>query len=98
MIAHIMLATQTCASRWRSLKKALGWHPIAQPNNINAVAAWLQIAPGVELNLIEVPEFEPSPFEREFGRHVAVTFRLCRNCWIARSLAGSGGRALRADT
>jgi hypothetical protein len=41
-------------------------------------AAWLEIAPGVELHLIEVPEFEPSRFEREFGRHVAVTISLAR--------------------
>jgi hypothetical protein len=30
----------------------------------------------VELHLIEDPEFEPSPFEREFGRHVAVSVPL----------------------
>jgi hypothetical protein len=37
-------------------------------------AAWLAIAPGVELHLVEDPEFEPSRFEREFGRHIAVAF------------------------
>ena len=28
----------------------------------------------MELHLIENPEFEPSRFEQEFGRHIAVTF------------------------
>ena len=72
-------------SRWRpatwggrrcSSKSTLGWRPIARPNNIGRPAAWLTIAPGVELHLIEDPEYEPSPFEREFGRHVAVTVPL----------------------
>jgi catechol 2,3-dioxygenase-like lactoylglutathione lyase family enzyme len=52
----------------------LGWRPISRPGNINMPAAWLEIGPGVELHLIDVPDFEPSRFEREFGRHVAVTF------------------------
>ena len=26
------------------------------------------------MHLVEDPEFEPSRFEREFGRHIAVTF------------------------
>ena len=27
----------------------------------------------MELHLIEDPEFEPSRFEKEFGRHIAIT-------------------------
>jgi catechol 2,3-dioxygenase-like lactoylglutathione lyase family enzyme len=55
---------------------ALGWQPVARPGNISMTAAWLEIAPEIELHLIEVGEFEPSPFEQEFGRHIAVTFPL----------------------
>ena len=57
-------------------QESLGWQPVARPGNIGTAAAWLEIAPGVELHLIEDPEFEPSRFEREFGRHIAVTFPL----------------------
>jgi hypothetical protein len=32
------------------------------------------MAPDQEIHLIEVEGFAPSPFEREFGRHVALTF------------------------
>jgi hypothetical protein len=35
-------------------------------------AAWLEITPGQELHLVEVLDFAPSPFEREYGRHVAL--------------------------
>ena len=37
-------------------------------------AAWLTAGPGQELHLVEVPDFEPSAFEREYGRHIAVSY------------------------
>src|SRR5262249_33004740 len=52
----------------------LGWRPLERPSNIPMPAAWLEIAPGQELHLVEVPDFQPSPFEREYGRHIAVTY------------------------
>ncbi len=30
------------------------------------------MAPGQEVHLIEVPNFKPSAFEHEFGRHIAI--------------------------
>ena len=55
-------------------QEALGWLPVSRPGNIDRTAAWLKIAPNTELHLVEDREFEPSPFEREFGRHIAVSF------------------------
>jgi catechol 2,3-dioxygenase-like lactoylglutathione lyase family enzyme len=75
-LAHITLATRDVGRSATFFAEALGWRPLSRPNNIGRPAAWLAIAPGVELHLIEDPEFEPSPFEREFGRHVAVTVPL----------------------
>jgi catechol 2,3-dioxygenase-like lactoylglutathione lyase family enzyme len=73
-LAHITLATRDVRRSSAFYDEALGWRPIRRPGNIGRPAAWLAIAPGVELHLVEDPEFEPSRFEREFGRHVAVTF------------------------
>ena len=73
-LAHITLATRDVARASAFFAAALGWRPIARPGNIGRPAAWLTIAPGVELHLVEDPQFEPSPFEQEFGRHIAVTF------------------------
>ena len=39
----------------------------------------------MELHLIEDPEFEPSRFEKEFGRHIAVTFALRRVSQLERA-------------
>jgi catechol 2,3-dioxygenase-like lactoylglutathione lyase family enzyme len=74
MIAHFTLATRDVQMSADFFQAALGWLPVARPGNIDTAAAWLAIAPGQELHLIEVLDFQPSPFEREFGRHIAVSF------------------------
>ena len=38
-----------------------------------AASAWLEIAPGQEIHLLEVADYSPSPFEREYGRHIAIS-------------------------
>jgi catechol 2,3-dioxygenase-like lactoylglutathione lyase family enzyme len=75
-LAHITLATRDVARSAAFFHDVLGWQPSARPGNITTKAAWLEIAPGIELHLIDDPEFEPSPFEKEFGRHIAVTVAL----------------------
>ena len=32
-----------------------------------------RVAPGQEVHLLEVADYSPSPFEREYGRHIAVS-------------------------
>ena len=57
-------------------------------------AAWLEIAPGIELHLIEDPEFEPSPFEKEFGRHIALTSALADFPQLERAIAAQGAKLI----
>jgi catechol 2,3-dioxygenase-like lactoylglutathione lyase family enzyme len=73
-LAHRTLATRDVRRAEAFFARALGWRPLARPSNIGRPAAWLEIAPGQELHLVEVAGFEPSSFEAEFGRHVAVAF------------------------
>jgi catechol 2,3-dioxygenase-like lactoylglutathione lyase family enzyme len=73
-LAHITLATRDVGRSAAFFAESMGWLPVTRPGNIGRPAAWLTIAPGVELHLVEEPEFQPSPFEQEFGRHIAVTF------------------------
>jgi catechol 2,3-dioxygenase-like lactoylglutathione lyase family enzyme len=73
-LAHLTLATRDVRKAEAFFAKALGWRPIARPNNIGRPAAWLEIAPGQELHLVEVTAFAPSLFEAEFGRHIALSF------------------------
>jgi catechol 2,3-dioxygenase-like lactoylglutathione lyase family enzyme len=72
-LAHITLATRDVSHSVEFFGDLFGWRPTARPGNITASAAWLEIEPGIELHLIEDVEFEPSRFEKEFGRHIAIT-------------------------
>lgn len=71
-IAHFTLATRDVERTCRFFAETLRWRPIVTPRNVPRDAAWLEIAPGQQLHLLRVDDFEPSPFEREFGRHFAV--------------------------
>jgi catechol 2,3-dioxygenase-like lactoylglutathione lyase family enzyme len=73
-ILHCTLATRDVGRTSEFFAATLGWRPIERPGNIPMAAAWLEIAPGQELHLVEVPEFEPSPFDREYGRHIAFSY------------------------
>ncbi len=72
-IAHFTLATRDVQRTSALFASAFGWRPLDRPNNISYRSAWLEIGPGQEIHLVEVADFEPSPFEREYGRHIAVT-------------------------
>ena len=72
--AHLTLATRDVIASRDFFAVTLGWEPIERPGNIDVEAAWLRIAPQQELHLLRVPDFEPSCFEREFGRHFAVEY------------------------
>ena len=89
-LAHITLATRDVRRSAVFFQDVLGWQPAARPGNINTTAAWLEIAPGIELHLIEDPEFEPSRFEKEFGRHIAITLALAEFPQLKERLQAGG--------
>ncbi len=91
---HLTLATRDVGRAAAFFSSALLWRPIERPNNIGRPAAWLQIAPGQELHLIEVADFSPSPFEDEFGRHVALAFPLADFDALKRRLKAHGAELI----
>ena len=70
--AHLTLATRDVIATRQFLENCFGWQAICRPGNIEAEAAWLQITPTQQIHLLRVEGFEPSDFEAEFGRHVAL--------------------------
>ena len=92
--AHLTLATRDVRSSVEFFSTALGWRPIDRPNNIGRPAAWLEMAPGEELHLIEVQDFAPSPFEQEFGRHMAVAFPQAQFADLRRRLTEQGAQLI----
>ena len=73
-IAHFTLATRDVASTSGFFESTFGWTPLHRPGNIDRTAAWLEISPGQQMHLLHVEGFEPSPFEAEFGRHIALFY------------------------
>ncbi len=69
-LRHVTLATRDVARSARFFQVTLGWRPIPRPANIGQPAAWLEIAPSQELHLLQVADYQASPFEKEFGRHI----------------------------
>ncbi|HET9798472.1 MAG TPA: hypothetical protein VFP90_10800, partial [Gemmatimonadaceae bacterium] len=56
----------------RFLEHTLGYRRKRVPDNSPIEARWLDIGHGQELHVFYVEGFELSPFESEFGRHVAL--------------------------
>ncbi|MFO0930944.1 MAG: VOC family protein [Gemmataceae bacterium] len=96
-IAHFTLATRDVARSAAFFTAALGWRSIDRPANVGRPAAWLEVGPGQEMHLVEVAGFEPSPFEAEFGRHVAVTVPAATLDGLRRRLAAAGAELIEAE-
>jgi catechol 2,3-dioxygenase-like lactoylglutathione lyase family enzyme len=92
--AHITLATRDVSRSLQFFAAALRWRPIQRPNNIGRPAAWLEMAPGQELHLVEVQDFAPSPFEREFGRHLAIAWPQAEMSELRRRLTAEGAELI----
>ena len=74
--AHLTIATRDVERTCVFFARAMHWERIHVPTNTPLEAAWIQIAPGQQLHILHVAEFEVSPFEEEFGRHFAVLHAL----------------------
>ncbi len=70
--AHVTLPTQHVERTCAFLVKTLGLTRLPTPKNSPVPVYWLDLGNGQELHVFYVPEFEVSPFESEFGRHIAL--------------------------
>jgi catechol 2,3-dioxygenase-like lactoylglutathione lyase family enzyme len=95
--AHIALAVRDVNRTAGFFEATLGWRPIVRPGNIGRPAAWLAMGDGQEVHLIGVPDFVPSPFEREYGRHLAVDYPGAGFDELKRRLAEQGAEVIAAD-
>jgi catechol 2,3-dioxygenase-like lactoylglutathione lyase family enzyme len=71
-IAHITLATRDLRRTCTFFMETFGWRPLERTAAAPAPVAWLAVGAGQEVHLIELSDFAPSPFEREYGRHIAI--------------------------
>ena len=71
-LAHMTLPTRFVDRTATFLERTLGYRRNPPPDNSPIEVVWLDIGRGQELHVIFVDGFEVSPFEEEFGRHIAV--------------------------
>ncbi|MDA1054402.1 MAG: VOC family protein [Planctomycetota bacterium] len=73
-LAHVTLAVRDVTQTSQFFETVFGWQPIHRPDNIAGTAGGLDIGDGNQIHLLQFPDFEPSAFEAEYGRHIAVFF------------------------
>ncbi len=71
-LAHLTLPTRDVGRTAAFLERTLGYTRNPVPGNSPVEALWLDLGGGQELHVFHVDGFAVSPFEGEFGRHVAV--------------------------
>ena len=77
-LAHLTLPTREVEKTAAFLEQTLGYVRESVPANVPDETVWLNIGRGQQLHVFFVEGFAVSPFEREFGRHVAVFHPLAR--------------------
>jgi catechol 2,3-dioxygenase-like lactoylglutathione lyase family enzyme len=72
--AHLTLPTRDVQRTADFFEGALGWRRVNVPANAPGYlrVAWVELTPGQQIHILYLEDFEPSRFEQEFGRHVAV--------------------------
>ena len=73
-LAHLTLPSREVERTASFLEQTLGYTRDPLPDNIPCETVWLNIGRGQQLHVFYVEGFDVSPFEREFGRHVALFY------------------------
>ena len=70
--SHLTLPTRDVQATASLLERALGFTRDAAPANSPVETVWLSLGHGQQIHVVFVEGFEVSPFEGEFGRHIAI--------------------------
>jgi catechol 2,3-dioxygenase-like lactoylglutathione lyase family enzyme len=93
-LAHLTLPTREVERTASFLEQTLGYPRDPLPDNIPCETVWLNIGRGQQLHIFYVEGFEVSPFEQEFGRHVALFYPLEQFDGLKRRLQQRGAELI----
>jgi catechol 2,3-dioxygenase-like lactoylglutathione lyase family enzyme len=91
-LAHLTLPTREVEKTASFFERTLGYRRLAVPTNSPVELVWLDLGRGQDMHVFYVEGFSVSPFENEFGRHVAVFFPLAEFDAIKRRLESEGAQ------
>ncbi|SRR5579875_3090338 len=94
MLAHLTLPTQDVQSTTRFLARSLGYKELPVPDNAQVETRWFDIGNGQQLHVFFVKDFRVSPFEAEFGRHIALFRPLEDFDMLKANLVEAGGELI----
>ena len=90
-LAHVTLPTRHVERTAAFLEQALGLTRMAVPENSPVDLVWLDLGNHQQLHVLHVDRFEVSPFENEFGRHIAIYRQGTDFAAVKDRVAGLGG-------
>ncbi|MEP7001666.1 MAG: VOC family protein [bacterium] len=70
--AHLTLPTRDVERTCAFFVSTLGLVLLPTPQNSPVPVYWLDLGHGQEMHVFYVADFQVSPFENEFGRHIAL--------------------------
>jgi glyoxalase/bleomycin resistance protein/dioxygenase superfamily protein len=93
-LAHLTLPTQRVGATASFLEQTLGYTRDPLPDNVPDETVWLNIGGGQQIHIFYVENFSVSPFEREFGRHIAVYYPADRFAGLKERLTQHGAELI----
>lgn len=95
--AHVTLPTQHVERTCEFLVKTLGLTLLPTPKNSPVPVYWLDLGNGQELHVFHVAGFAVSPFESEFGRHIALLHPVADFPAIKARVVAEGGQLVESE-
>ena len=95
--AHVTLPTQHVERTCAFLVKTLGLEWLPTPQNSPVPVYWLDLGSGQELHVFYVAGFQVSPFETEFGRHIALLHPASEFAAIKERLVAAGAELVEPE-
>jgi hypothetical protein len=93
-LAHLTLATADVEGTARFLEEMLGYPRDPAPANSPVETVWLAMGGGQQLHIVYVEDFAVSPFEGEFGRHIAISRPAQEMIALRERLAAAGAQVM----
>jgi hypothetical protein len=93
-LAHFTLPTAEVEETARFLQKMLGYPRDPAPANSPVETVWLATGGGQQMHIVYVEGFAVSPFEGEFGRHIAILFPVQEMIALRERLVAAGAKVM----
>ena len=93
-LAHLTLPTKDVEATARFLQEMLGYARDPAPANSPVATVWLAAGDGRQLHIVYVEGFAISPFEGEFGRHIAISLPAQQMIALRERLSAAGAQVM----